>query len=179
MDTTSVQVQPDLAADVSRLESLLEELRPRLRARVDFPDDEADAVAATMSLLRAMVVQAEAILTLARTNIAEAGASNLRTMFEAWCDLRYILDEPGRGNNGRRYRVFGLLELRDYLAATATPSDDHAKELAEVDAALAPYKANRPALVDAAEVERTSKRPPPWIGRNRSSMLRHLTDAPA
>jgi len=172
-------VQPDLEVDVSRLEALLEELRPRLRARVDFPDDDADAVAATMSLLRAMVVQAEAILALARTNIAEAGSSNLRTMFEAWCDLRYILDEPGRGNNGRRYRVFGLLELRDYLAATATPASSHATELAEVEAALAPYVAQRPALVDATSVERAAKRPPPWAGRNRTRMLRHLTEAPA
>jgi len=167
--------QSGLELDLARLETVLRELTPRLRARVDFPDDEADAVAATMSLLRAMVVQAEAILALSRTTIAEAGASNLRTMFEAWCDLRFILDEAGRGNNGRRYRVFGLLELRDYLAATATSMDNHAREIAEVDGALAPYRKNRPALVDAAEVERTGKRPPPWTTR-RASMLKALLD---
>jgi hypothetical protein len=160
--------------DVVKLERALDYLRPKLRARIDIPDSEIEAVAAMMTLMRVMVTQAESILVLARTEFAEAGGSNLRTMFEAWCDIRIILGEGDLNENGRRFRIFGLLEIGDFMRATASARDDNAKEIETVEKELAPYEKNYPDLVAAVKAER-KKKSKLWSGKTRSSMLHLLS----
>ena len=167
----------ELERDAARLDTALAYLQRRLKTRLDFPDEEVEAVAATMALLRTMVAQAEAIRLLAKSEFAEAGSSNLRTIFEAWCDLRAILGDGDRNANGRRFRVFALLEFRDYIKSQVSESDDQASELADIENELEPYQRSHKDLVAQIEKER-EKGAKLWSGKTRTAMLRALDAAP-
>ena len=159
--------------DAIKLERVLEYLRSQLKARIELSDADVESLAATMALLRVMAAQAEAILILARTSFAEAGGANLRTLFEAWCDLRIILADGDRNENGRRFRIFALLELEDFMRDTASAGDDNAREIETVRRELAHYEANNGDLVAAVKAERR-KKSKLWSGKSRTAMLRLL-----
>lgn len=114
----------DLSNGVQDLARALEYIRPRAQGRFELPDEEAEAAAAALSLLRTMVVHAEANLHLASTPFAEAASANLRAMFEAWIQLRYLLTRPDRREAALRYKIFGLFEFRDYLVTTEADPED-------------------------------------------------------
>lgn len=80
--------------DQQKLDEALIFFRERLKEPIQFKDSDADAMAAPNSLLRLMITQAEAIAVLSKTEYAEAANPNLRTMFEAWSDLKLIPNGP-------------------------------------------------------------------------------------
>jgi hypothetical protein len=74
--------------------------------------------AAALAWFHAMVTEGEAIRVLGATEFAIATNANLRSLCEAWLQLRYLLKCTEDPNDaGRRARVFALVEFRDFLAA--------------------------------------------------------------
>ena len=161
----------------ARLDQPLDYLQRHVKDQLNFPDEDVEAVAATMALLRTMIAQAEAIRLLAKSEFAEAGASSLRTIFEAWCDLRAILTDGDRNENGRRFRIFALLEFRDYIRSQVSATDDHASELSDIAKELKPYEREYAALVAQIEQER-KKGAKLWSAKTRTAMLKTMDAAP-
>jgi len=168
--------RPADSRPIAKLEAGLAHIEKRLSQNIEFADADTDAMAAANALLRVMVAQGEAILVVSRTQFAEGCAPNLRTMFEAWADLVLILGEGDRNENGRRFRLFGLLELRDYALAQRSPEDDFAAELAEIERQLSIYRHRHSALVTAIEDERKKKKSNFWSGKSRTAMLKAMDE---
>ncbi|MBA3655725.1 MAG: hypothetical protein H0W69_00055 [Gemmatimonadaceae bacterium] len=149
----------------------MEYLREKVQKGFEFADEDVEAVAATHSLLTVIIVQGEAILHLADAKRPEAASSNLRTLFEAWCDLMVILNGD-KNADGRRYRIFGLLELRDFMGGIK------ADKSGAIEEQLAAYQLSCPDVVVEIEKARAGKRKPNlWSGMGRAQMLRVLAQS--
>ena len=153
------------------LESLIAHIETRLDSRFEFPDSKVDGGAATLGLLRIMLIHAHAIVAISNTPFAEAATANVRVMFEAWVEISTILEPGLEESNARRSVVFGLLEFRDHGDATGRLDE---ADFAKLDEVLRPYRTKYPELVADVEVQRTKKDPRSsqyWTGTSRSVLL--------
>jgi hypothetical protein len=104
--------------------------------RVRVAEEERDVASAAKALLRSVVVQATAVDTLNDTQVAEAGAVNVRVMLDTAADLIFMLRSQDRLRSARKYHITAYLEVQAHFRATgaddATMADlamriDHAR----------------------------------------------------
>jgi hypothetical protein len=150
----------------AKLDKALTFLRARLAETIQFKEEDRDAMAATNGLLRVMVAQAEAIAVLSTPEIADSAGSNIRTLYEAWVDLRVILIGD-RNQNGAQFRLFGLLQFRRHANVLMARQEDVAAAIAEIDSDLERYRKLYPALVAKVEAMKGNF----WSGQTRKAML--------
>jgi len=148
--------------DLSRLLGYLENRLPGLR----LSKQDGDVATAAMALLRAAMVQAAAVLTLARTQVAEAAQVNVRSLFEAWVNLRYLLLHGDPTRNARKCIASAHLELRDHVS-TLTDSE---KNVAKIDALLDRLKKADAAAVQDVVAQRQERRYH-WSGLSRTKLV--------
>ena len=129
---------------VQDLEAVLKFIRPIVDNGFDYADEDLDAAAAVIGLLHTMFVHANAMLVLAKADLAEASTANARTMFEAWMQLVYLLKCTDSREGGLKYRAFALLELRDYVQ-----SGEDSEDVVAIDEEIAAFAADHPALLTA------------------------------
>lgn len=148
--------------ELSHVLGFLENRLPGLQ----LPGADNDVAIASMALLRAAMVQGAAVLTLGRTEVAESAEVNLRSLFEAWVNLRFLLLHGDRTRNARKYIASAYLELRDYVAALGDSEEDVAK----LDALLEKLKQADPAAVQEVVTQREDRKWH-WSGLNLTKVI--------
>jgi hypothetical protein len=132
---------------------------------------KVEVAAAVLSWYRAMITEAEAISLLCATEHAESAASNLRSLCEAWLQLRYTLKCATDPNDAaRRARTFALLEFHDYLLAKGAI----AAELKLVTDEIAAVRALDPIVVAELEKGRATTGPARlkyWSGKGPTGLI--------
>lgn len=136
------------------LPSLLSKLQNTIDERLSVPAMEAASAAAALSWFRAMMIEGYAIAGLLSTAHVEAANANLRSLSEAWLQLRFLLKcTPDRNVAGATARAFALLELHSYLGMRSADGSS----IAVVDLELAQMRRQYPGLVDDLEARRAVK----------------------
>ncbi len=122
------------------LEQVLSPIRKALRGELDIPDGHVHTATAALGLFRAIMEQSDAIEVLRTSDAAHAASANVRSLFEAWIQLRYLLKCcDNQVAASVKCRTFALLELHDFLlvsqGADADPTaiDKKLADLREVD----------------------------------------------
>ena len=124
-----------MTCDRPDLEQILSPIRQALRGGLDIPDEHVQTAIAALGLFRAIMEQAEAIELLRTSSDAvHAAPANLRSLFEAWIQLRYLLrccDSQVAASV--KCQTFAVLELRGFLVASQGTDAD----VATIDRKLA------------------------------------------
>lgn len=129
-----------MTSDRPDLEQILSRIRQALRGGLDIPDGHVHTATAALGLFRVIMEQSEAIELFRTSDAVHAAPANLRSLFEAWIQLRYLLKCcDSQVAASVKCRTFAVLELRDFLVASegtdADPAAIDAKlaDLREVD----------------------------------------------
>lgn len=115
---------PTPVPSFAKLRGCIDHVDSLLKTSLQFPDANIDAARAAFGLLRAMTEQAEAIALLATTHVVHAAGANLRSLFEAWIQLRYIVQDKDPNREARRCIIFALTELRDRTDPDVVQGED-------------------------------------------------------
>lgn len=152
---------------VSYVTTKLDTLRVPVTSRA-----EVDAVSAAKALLRSATVQAAAVDVLNGTQIAEAGAVNVRAILDTAAELRFMLTHGDRVRNARKYLLTAWLDLRNYLIDTGADAAD----VVVIDGNLGTLRTVDPAAFAEVEAQRASKGPGKyhWSGLSRSAIVRRV-----
>ena len=128
---------------------------------------EEDAFIGGMSLLRALVVQADAAHRLVSSGPEEAAAGNARQGLEAWADLSLMFRQGDPSENARIARAHGLLQMAVYYRQFADPADDELRlEAEENGRKLTALREAHPGAVATAEA-----RGQYWSGLGRAAAV--------
>lgn len=169
-DVTEAEISAsakELEDACATLDETLTYLRHRMSGALNFGGAEIDANAAVLGHLRALVLQAEAILKIARTDFSHASTSNLRTMYEAWMELRVLLASPDRQAAGFRFGLFGLLEFRDFRVARG----DTPEELVDIDERLRRYQVKNASMYEQVIRDCQDAKKPAYASGSRAAVL--------
>jgi hypothetical protein len=136
--------------------------------------EASDVVHVARSYMRAILAQGTAIAWLADSGAAECSYSNLRSLFEAYLDLRFLLTGERQGSRARRvilYAMHDLLETADTLGLGGEERDG-------IRDGIAAYADEDPPTYAAFLADWSQKRRSHWSGMTRSSIMRALDPEP-
>lgn len=158
-----------LRAELTRLDAVI-------NAGFELPDARSETGAVALVLLRQIAVNAEAVLAISETQVAEAAIANLRTMFEAWCQLRYLLKcTPDSEESAVTCQAFSLLEFRAWLESESAS----AEEVAPLNEAIEVLRKRHAAGVQSAEDLRSGvtkgKNSKYWTGLGPTALVREVS----
>lgn len=131
---------------------------------------QQDVAIAAIILLRAATVQGWAIHALAGTRHREAAVANLRQMFEAWVDLRYLLLHGDPIENAHRSFVFAHMDLLAFLQEYGAGDKELKAEAEKVTEALQGLSRNTPDVYRKVEGERKAGSQY-WSGKGRRKLI--------
>jgi hypothetical protein len=158
-----------------RLASYVATKLQRLRVPVAGPPD-VDAVNAAKALLRSATVQAAAVDVLNGTQIAEAGAVNVRAILDTAAELRFMLLHGDRVRNARKYLLSAWFELRRHVAESGRNPED----LAAIDSNVERLREVDPDAFAEVQAQRRRKRLAKgqdryhWSGLSRSEIVKRV-----
>ena len=160
----------------ARLLKVLDAVRRRLDAvpTLDILDEDAAVVDVAKTYMHAMLAQARAVAVLADSGVAECSYTNLRSLFESYVDLRYLLTSDQRIAAHRviLYAMHDLLATYDHL-----PDPD--KEARDgVLKGIANRGQENPAAYAAFQLDWSTRRRGHWSGLSRTALIRQLDPDP-
>lgn len=156
-------------APAQRLAALLKELEEAQRG-LRFREGEGyDAPLAGLALTRQVALHAQAVLTLVSAGEASAASANLRSQFEAWLDLRYMLLHGDPHRNAQKCFVFAHLELLAFLNEINEPVERRKAVERDIEA----LRERIPDVVAEVEAARRSGSLY-WTGKSRRKLLSEI-----
>jgi hypothetical protein len=118
--------------------------------------------------------QGRAIALLADSGVAECAYSNLRSMFEAYVDLRYLLmgDQKASALRVVLYAIHDLIAGSDQAGIADSEARAGALDLIES------WGQEDPATLNAFKADWDGRRRGHWSGMSRTALIRHLDPDP-
>jgi hypothetical protein len=156
----NMEIDPDPKEKLQRLVAAIHARMAELRFE---HASDSDATFIGRAWLRSILAQAAAVSHLSNSPFGEAAIANIRTMFETWANLRYLLLHGDRTRNARKAYVNSLVEFAAFLT---TIEEDRAPVIARLDELRKEY----PDLVTEVEAQR-KRGQYHWSGMNRTRVI--------